>query len=185
MISVNSSPRIPGLVITSATDLDVRTDVPAARARKTAGSISIRPSESISTASISLGSRPDFFDIDRVEVLRPQAPSGATARAAPSRSKPRDGDAWHWGGDPCLAKGRCRGPRLRQGPIVEIRSPSAERGLPQATASPPAYGRKVNDKDLAAFRAKLCSTRPRSSRSSWPATTSRSPTRASCPAQAL
>jgi iron complex outermembrane receptor protein len=168
VISVQQfSSQIPGLVITPATGTSTSARIVLRGAGQENSGINFDPAVGIYIDGVYqpriTGAFFDFFDIDRVEVLR--GPQGTlygrnSSGGAIKIETKRPSYAWHWGGDIAFGEHSLAEARaFVTGPIVEDQVAFSLSGVSRKRdgflTAPSYYGRKVNDKDSQAFRAKL------------------------------
>jgi iron complex outermembrane receptor protein len=167
VISVQQfSSQIPGLVITPATGTSTSARIVLRGAGQENSGINFDPGVGVYIDGVYqpriTGAFFDFFDIDRVEVLR--GPQGTlygrnTSGGAIKIETKRPTYDWHYGGDIAfgewsLAEGRA----YVSGPIVADQVAFSLSGVSRKRdgfLTAPAYGHDVNNKDAQAVRGKL------------------------------
>lgn len=160
------SSQIPGLVITPATGTSTSARIVLRGAGQENSGINFDPGVGVYVDGVYqpriTGAFFDFFDVDRVEVLR--GPQGTlygrnSSGGAIKIETKKPTYAWHWGGD--IAYGNYNLNEARayvSGPIIDDQVAFSLSGVSRKRGgfiSAPAYGRKVNNKDSQAFRGKL------------------------------
>ena len=161
--------QIPGVVITPATGTSSAARIVLRGAGQEQSGINFDPAVGVYIDNVYQprinGAFFDFFDIDRVEVLR--GPQGTlygrnTSGGAIKIASRRPSFDWTWSGDVALGnynRADIRG--FLSGPIIDHTlafSVSAVSRKRDGFIDAPAYGRKVDNKDLQAVRAKLLYT---------------------------
>ena len=161
--------QIPGIVITPAPGTSSAARIVLRGAGQEQSGINFDPAVGVYIDNVYQprinGAFFDFFDIDRVEVLR--GPQGTlygrnTSGGAIKISTKRPSFDWTWGGDVAIgnynrvdARGLVSGPLIDHTLAFSISAVSRKRG---GFIDAPAYGRRVDNKDLQAVRAKLLFT---------------------------
>jgi iron complex outermembrane receptor protein len=161
--------QIPGIVITPATGTSTAARIVLRGAGQEQSGINFDPAVGIYIDNVYQprinGAFFDFFDIDRIEVLR--GPQGTlygrnTSGGAIKIQTQRPSFAWRWGGDVALGNyGRTDVRGVVSGPLVDDTlafSLSAVSRKRNGFIDAPAYGRKVNNRDVQAVRGKLLFT---------------------------
>ena len=158
--------QIPGIVITPSTGTSTSARIVLRGAGQENSGINFDPGVGIYIDNVyqprTSGAFFDFFDIDRVEVLR--GPQGTlygrnSSGGAIKIQTQRPSYAWHWGGD--VAYGSFNLADIRAfvtGPLIEDKvafSLSAVSRKRDGFIKAQAYGRAVNNRDSQAYRAKL------------------------------
>jgi iron complex outermembrane receptor protein len=161
--------QVPGIVITPATGTSSAARIVLRGAGQEQSGINFDPAVGIYIDNVYQprinGAFFDFFDLDRVEVLR--GPQGTlygrnTSGGAIKIATKRPSFDWTWGGDVALGNYERTDVRgFLSGPIVDdqlafsLSAVSRKRG---GFILAPAYGRRVNNRDLQAIRGKLLYT---------------------------
>jgi iron complex outermembrane recepter protein len=161
--------QIPGIVITPATGTSSAARIVLRGAGQEQSGINFDPAVGIYIDNVYQprinGAFFDFFDIERLEVLR--GPQGTlygrnTSGGAIKIQTQRPSFDWMWAGDVAVGSFSSREARgVVSGPIIEDVLAFSLSGVSRnrdGFIRAPAYGRRVNDRDLQAIRGKLLFT---------------------------
>jgi iron complex outermembrane recepter protein len=161
--------QVPGIVITPATGTSTAARIVLRGAGQEQSGINFDPAVGIYIDNVYQprinGAFFDFFDIDRIEVLR--GPQGTlygrnTSGGAIKIQTRKPSFEWTWAGDVALGnyertdvRGVVSGPIMDDTLAFSLSAVSRKRG---GFIDAPAYGRKVNNRDTQAVRGKLLFT---------------------------